>query len=117
MIQIDAEAPLGQMNLATLKQIDTMGPFGAGNPRPVLMTRDVELEEPAKTMGGGDRHLTIRLKQGPTVLRGVAFGRADWVEPLNAAGGPIEVVYKPKINEYRGIKRVEIELVDWRVAE
>ncbi len=116
-LRVDAEAPLGQMNLATLKQIETMGPFGAGNPRPVLMARDVEIGEPARTMGGGDRHLTVKIKQGPTELRAVAFGRADWVDALNAAGGPIEVVYKPKINEYRGMKRVEVELVDWRLPE
>ena len=113
-IQIDAEAPLGQLNLHIMNQIETMAPFGAGNPRPILMGRGVELAEPAKKMGGGERHLTVRLKQGDRVIRGVAFGAADWCEPLNECDGPIEIAYRPVINEFRGYKSVEVHLVDWR---
>ncbi|TWT67329.1 single-stranded-DNA-specific exonuclease RecJ [Allorhodopirellula solitaria] len=113
-IQIDAEAPLGQLNLHIMKQIETMAPFGAGNPRPILMGRGVELAEPAKKMGKSERHLTVRLKQGDKVIRGVAFGAADWCDPLNDCAGPLEIAYRPVINEFRGYKSVEIHLVDWR---
>ncbi|WP_404310626.1 single-stranded-DNA-specific exonuclease RecJ [Neorhodopirellula lusitana] len=116
-IQIDAEAPLGQLNLHIMKEIETMAPFGAGNPRPVLLGRGVELAEPAKKMGGGERHLSVRFKQGDRVIRGVAFGAADWCEPLNECNGPIEIAYRPVINEFRGYKSVEVHLVDWRVQE
>ena len=30
--------------------------------------------------------------------------------------GPIEIAYRPVINEYRGFRKVEIHLVDWRPA-
>jgi single-stranded-DNA-specific exonuclease len=113
-IQIDAEAPLGQLNLHIMSQIETMAPFGAGNPRPVLIGRGIELAEPAKKMGSSERHLSVRLKQGDKVIRGVAFGAADWCDPLNECDGPIEIAYRPVINEYRGYKSVEIHLVDWR---
>ncbi|WDQ18160.1 single-stranded-DNA-specific exonuclease RecJ [Rhodopirellula sp. P2] len=113
-IQIDAEAPLGQLNLQTMKQIETMAPFGAGNPRPVLMGRDIQLSEPAKKMGKGENHLSVRLKQGERVIRGVAFGAADWCEPLNQHNGPIEIAYRPVINEFNGYRSVEVHLVDWR---
>ncbi|EMI42986.1 single-stranded-DNA-specific exonuclease RecJ [Rhodopirellula sp. SWK7] len=113
-IQIDAEAPLGQLNLHIMKQIETMAPFGAGNPRPVLMGRGIELAEPAKKMGSSERHLSVRLKQGSKVIRGVAFGAADWCDPLNDCAGPIEIAYRPVINEFRGYKSVEIHIVDWR---
>lgn len=113
-IQIDAEAPLGQLNLHIMKQIETLAPFGAGNPRPILMGRGVELAEPAKKMGGGERHLSVRLKQGDRVIRGVAFGASDWCDPLNECDGPIEIAYRPVINEFRGYQSVEVHLVDWR---
>lgn len=113
-IQIDAEAPLGQLNLHIMNQIETLAPFGAGNPRPILMGRGVELAEPAKKMGGGERHLSVRLKQGDRVIRGVAFGASDWCDPLNECDGPIEIAYRPVINEFRGYRSVEVQLVDWR---
>ncbi|MEM9643614.1 MAG: single-stranded-DNA-specific exonuclease RecJ [Planctomycetota bacterium] len=116
-IVIDAEAPLAQLNLETLNQIDMMAPFGAGNPRPILMCRDVHLDEPAKKMGGGDRHLTVKLRQGAKTIRGVAFGAGDWCDAMNECEGPIEVAYRPVINEFRGYRNVEVQLVDWRPAE
>ncbi len=72
-IVIDAEAALGQLNLEVVKQMEMLAPFGAGNPRPVLFCGGVELDEPARRMGGGDRHLSVKLRQGSKVVRGVAF--------------------------------------------
>ncbi len=113
-IAIDAEAPLAQINLETVRQMEMLAPFGAGNPRPVLYCRDIELDEPARRMGGGDRHLTVKLRQGAKVIRGVAFSCGDWCEAINAAEGPIEIAYRPVINEFRGFRKVEVHLVDWR---
>ncbi|MGI9470012.1 MAG: single-stranded-DNA-specific exonuclease RecJ [Rubripirellula sp.] len=115
-IVIDAEAALGQLNLEVVKQMQMLAPFGAGNPRPVLFCSGVELDEPARRMGGGDRHLTVKLRQGSKVVRGVAFSAGDWCDELNAAEGPIEIAYRPVINEFRGFRKVEVHLVDWRPA-
>jgi single-stranded-DNA-specific exonuclease len=116
-ITIDAEAALSQLSLEAVRQIETMAPFGAGNPRPVLCCRAVELAEPAKRMGGGDRHLSVRLRQGSKVVRAVAFGAGDWCDALNAADGPIEIAYRPVINDFQGFRRVEVHLVDWRSSQ
>ncbi len=113
-IVIDAEAPFGQLNLKTVKQIETLEPFGEGNPRPTLLCQNVTLAEPARRMGSGDRHLTVRLDQGGKTIRGVAFGAGDWADELNACRGPIQIAYRPVINEFRGFRKVEVHLVDWR---
>lgn len=115
-IRIDAEAPLGQLNLPLVKQIEMLAPFGAGNPRPVLCCGAVELAEPAATMGSGDRHMSVRLSHGGKVIRAVAFGGGGWVDELNAVDGPIEIAYRPVINEWNGFRKVEVHLVDWRVS-
>ncbi len=115
-IVIDAESALGQLSIESIRHMEMLAPFGAGNPRPVLYCRDVRLDEPSRRMGGGDRHLTVKLRQGSTVMRGVAFGAGDWCDELNACEGPIEIAYRPVINEFRGFKKVEIQIVDWRPA-
>lgn len=116
-IVIDAEATLGQLNLEVVKQMEMLAPFGAGNPRPVLYCRNVELDQPARRMGGGERHLTVMLRQGSKVIRSVAFSAGDWCDELNAVAGPIEIAYRPVINEFRGFRKVELHLVDWRPAQ
>ena len=50
-------------------------------------------------------------------LRAVAFGQGDWVEELDQLKGPIDIAYRPVINEFRGRRTVEMHLVDWRPAE
>ena len=116
-IRIDAETPIGQLDLNLLKQIDTLGPFGAGNPRPVLCCGGVTLAGKASTMGAGDRHLTVQLTQGGKRIRAVAFGGGSWCDELNELDGPIEIVYRPVINSFNGFRKVEIHLIDWRMSE
>jgi single-stranded-DNA-specific exonuclease len=67
-------------------------------------------------MGSGDRHLSVRLRQGSKVIRGVAFSAGDWCDELNSVSGPIEIAYRPVINDFRGFRKVEVHLVDWRPA-
>jgi single-stranded-DNA-specific exonuclease len=116
-ILIDAQAPLGQLNLQTVTQIEQLSPFGQGNPRPVLCASDVTLVEPSRRMGSGDRHLMMKLVQHSVEMRAVAFGQGDWCEELNSHEGPIDVAYRPVINEFNGYRRVEIQLVDWRPSK
>lgn len=115
-VHIDAEAPFSQLTLQTVEQIETLAPFGQGNPRPVLCCSDIELPVPPKTMGGGDRHLNAQLRHGQVTLRAVAFGKGEWAESLSKHNGPVEIAYRPVINEFRGRRNVEIHLVDWRPA-
>ena len=65
-------------------------------------------------MGGGDRHLAVKLKQQNVRLRSVAFGRGEWADALANVSGPIDIAYRPVINEFRGRRNVELHLVDWR---
>ena len=116
-IHIDAEATFKQMNLHTVSTIEKLAPFGAANPRPILVASNVELADPAKPMGSGDRHMSVKLVQYGSVMRGIAFGQAEWIEPLNNHRGQIDVAFRPNINEFKGMKRVEIQLLDWRVAK
>lgn len=113
-VLIDAESPFSQLTIATVRQIEQLAPFGAGNPRPVLLAGRVNLTEPPRRMGAGERHLSVRFEQYGVTIRGVGFGQGDSAEELAQVGGPIDVVYRPVINDFRGRQSVEVHLVDWR---
>ena len=114
---IDAESPISLLSLEVVRQLDRLGPFGQANPRPMLFAGAVSLAEPPKKMGGGERHLSVRFTQHRATLRGVAFGHGERCEELAALTGPLDIVYRPIINEFRGKSSVEIQLVDFRPAE
>lgn len=113
-ITLDGEATLASLTLDTVQQMERLAPFGQANRRPVLCASGVRLVEPPRTIGGGARHISMNLVQHGAKLRGVAFGGADWLEHLPAPGQPFHVAFKPKINEFRGRRTAEMEIIDWR---
>ena len=113
---IDAEAPLSAFTLSSVGQIEQLAPFGQGNGRPMLCATGVDLAEAPKRIGGGGRHLALKLSQHGTKMRAVAFGGGDWADEMSAVGKPLSIAFRPYINEFRGRRNVELQLADWRPA-
>lgn len=111
---IDAECPLSALTFDAVRQIEALAPFGAGNKQPLLCATDVTLCDTPKQIGGGGRHLSLRLDQHGQRLRCVAFGGGDWLGALSQHVGPIAIAYRPIINNFRGRNSVELQVVDWR---
>jgi single-stranded-DNA-specific exonuclease len=105
------------LDLATVRTMEQLAPFGQGNPRPLLAATGVYLAEPAKPLGSGERHCSMRWKQHGITLRGVAFGQAEWIPSLQDTNRPHDIVFKPVINEFGGMQKVEMHLVDWRPTQ
>jgi single-stranded-DNA-specific exonuclease len=75
---------------------------------------NVELAGPPKTMGEGNRHLSLLVRQhSGSPLRAVAFGRSEWAEPI-AGAGPLSLHFVAEINRWNGNERVELRLTDWQ---
>lgn len=113
-ISLDAEATIDQIDLSTVNQIEQLAPFGMENPRPTFCALDVKLDE-VKAMGASERHLAVQVSQFGRKIRGVAFGMAEeWLASLQAVESNIDIAFRPVINEFRGFRKVELHLVDWR---
>jgi single-stranded-DNA-specific exonuclease len=115
-LTIDAEAPFSAFTLQAVHQLERLAPFGAHNDRPLLCASGATLVGPPKAIGSGGRHLALKLSQHGVVLRAVAFGGAEWAEPLAALEHPIDVAFRPVVNTYQGRHNVELHLVDWRMT-
>jgi len=116
-LRVDAEVCLSEVTRRAVVELEHLGPFGEANPKPRFAANRVDLMEPPKTMGEGDRHLSVRLKQHQTNLRAVAFGRGEWAAEMAAVKGPLAVSFVPQINSFRGYERVELQLHDWKTPE
>ncbi|MCH2211331.1 MAG: single-stranded-DNA-specific exonuclease RecJ [Fuerstiella sp.] len=113
-LQVDAEVLLSEVTRRAVEELNHLGPFGEANPVPRFAATNVELAEPPRTMGEGDRHLSLRIRQHQTVMRAVAFGRGEWAEEIAAVNGHLSVCFAPVINSFRGFERVELRLIDWK---
>ena len=113
-LHIDAETTLQSLTHQTVRQIESLAPFGNGNTRPVLCVSNVRLAGPPRRMGNGGRHLSMTFEEHGVKMRAVAFGGGDWEEELSQSGEQLSIAFQPVINNWRGRSSVEIHLADWR---
>ena len=116
-LDIDAEVLIGHITLNMMNEFEKLAPFGQDNPTPVLCAVGVQLAVPAKTMGADGTHLDLRLKQHDSVIRAVAFGKGSWVPELADENGLYDFAFRPVINEFRGRRNVELQLIDFRLSK
>ena len=112
-LTLDAEVPLSAITHGLLRDLDKLEPYGAGNPKPKFLAAGLKVEA-ARLIGTGEvqRHMDFRARQGETTIRCVAWGMADRMEELMSAGGDCCLAFTPKVNEWRGYKNIELQVID-----
>ncbi len=113
-LKIDAEVILNDLSFTAVRELDGLGPFGSEHRKPIFAATRCELVEPPKKIGGGERHLSLKLRQFNKVMKAIAFGKADWADQIAAANGPISVCFSPGLNSYNGYETVDLHLIDWQ---
>ena len=112
-LTLDAEVPLGAITPGLLRDIDKLEPYGAQNPKPKFLAAGLKAEG-VRRIGTGEvqRHMDFRVRQGDTAFRCVAWGMADRMDELLAAGGDCCLAFTPKVNEWNGARRIELQVID-----
>lgn len=112
--RIDAVVAPSELDARAVEAIAALGPFGAGNPEPVLASRRLVTRPrvlKSKRDGAAD-HLKLSLEVAPH-LDAIGFGMAD---KLSLTEGPIDVAYQLTLDEWRGVRRVSLKLKDLRAS-
>jgi len=110
VLEIDAELEFSEIGLSLVRHIETLKPFGIGNPEPLFVTKAVEVSE-RRDFSGGSR---LRLRQGGKSLGAVVF-RLERDFPASP-GANIDLVYRITENEWNGSSAVELRIIDCRLA-
>jgi single-stranded-DNA-specific exonuclease len=108
-IGVDAEALLSVWSLESVADVRSLEPFGSGNPDPVFYSEGLEVLD-SKIVG--ERHMTLRIRQGTTTLDAMGFNLAH-MHPLNHEA--INMVYVPEINSWNGYKKIRLRIIDLEV--
>jgi single-stranded-DNA-specific exonuclease len=109
---IDAELPLSALTTRLVQDLDHLEPYGSDNRRPLFLAAGLQVVGAPTCVGGGERHLSFRVCQQGITLRAIAFGMSDRAEELMSAAGRCCLVFTPRLNEWQGFRRVDLEVVD-----
>ncbi|MBE6956207.1 MAG: single-stranded-DNA-specific exonuclease RecJ [Ruminococcaceae bacterium] len=108
-VQLDE---LHDLDIAGVEQLEKLEPYGAGNPRPVLAVMGARVV--SRSMVGGGRHLKLKLNKQGISLDAIFFSAGDWLPEQDSL---VDAAFSPQINEFRGQRSVQLQLVDLRPSQ
>ena len=110
-LEIDCMVEPSLLTLQTVAALDQLEPCGAGCPKPVLAMGGLIVDQCSEV--GGGRHLRLRLRKGTICLSAIYFSATQARCGIHV-GDVVEVAFTPQINEYRGVRSVQLNVVDIR---
>lgn len=113
-LNIDAHISSETLDLKIAEEINRLEPFGAGNAKPVFVTKDLVITDEPMVMK--EKHLKLRLANAA----GKRFEAVWWdgversKERTLTPGKRIEVAYVPEANSWQGNTRLQLVVQDVR---
>ena len=100
--------------LLTVRGIDALSalePCGNGCPKPVLMMGNLIVDR--ISMVGSGRHMRLRLRSGYHAINAIYFSATPESVSIQP-GDLVDVAFHPQINEFRGERTVQMNVLDIR---
>lgn len=110
-LTIDALAPVGQLKEDTVRQLDQLGPFGQGNPKPLFATKGVRLIAAPRKVGAKGEHLQLSIADNTGAARCIGFNMGALEKKLLEEES-FSIAYEPQMNSYNGTTAVQFVLTD-----
>ncbi len=111
VLDIDCAVEPELLTLRGIESLNVLEPCGNGCPKPVLMTRNLIVDR-IQQVGSG-RHMRLRLRSGRHTLGAIYFSATPEGVSIQV-GDVVDVAYNPQINEFRGDRSVQLNVLDIR---
>ncbi len=112
-VWIDVAMPFGYITEKFISELKKLEPFGNGNEKPVFAAKVTVSNY--RIIGTNRNVLRMSLKdEYGTSLDAISFGDVQRFEDRIKTGAPvIPILYYPEINEYNGIRNIQIVVTDY----
>ena len=104
-----AEIPLAEINRQFVETLARFAPHGPRNPKPLFLTRDVQICSVVRQVGNG--HLHVRLQKGGYEFETIGYGLGR-LEPEIANLELLDIVYSVEDNVWQGRRSIQLHLKD-----
>ncbi len=110
-LDIDCAIPPELLTIAGIDSLSALEPCGNGCPKPVLMMKDLYIDR--ISMVGGGRHMRLRLRRGRYAFNAIYFSATPESTSI-AQGDVVDIAFVPQVNEFRGERSVQMNVLDIR---
>ncbi len=111
VLDVDCSIEPELMTIPNIDSLCALEPCGNGCPKPVLSMNGMTIER--ISMVGNGRHMRLRLRKGRHTLGAIYFS----ANPESASiqpGDLVDVAFNPQVNEHRGERSVQMNVLDIR---
>jgi single-stranded-DNA-specific exonuclease len=114
-LQIDAWLKLDEINLELATALESLAPFGAGNPSLTLATHKAILRS-VSTIGKAKEHLRLNVEDESGNVQSVLWWGGAGGE-LPEAGSVFDIAYSLRASTFRGEKQVSLQFEEFRIVQ
>jgi single-stranded-DNA-specific exonuclease len=111
---LDAELPLSSLTYRLVQDLTNLEPFGSGNPQPLFLAGGLQVVGEPRRVGTGDRHLSLRVRQGGSYYRAIGFGMGERLDELMSDSGHCCLAFTPRLTQWQDFSRVELQIRDFQ---
>ncbi len=112
-LDIDCAIQPELLTISGIESLNVLEPCGNGCPKPVLMMQGLSVER--ISMVGSGRHMRLRLRRGRYAFNAIYFSANPEMASI-ALGDVVDIAFVPQINEFRGDRSVQMNVLDIRPA-
>ena len=113
-LRIDCELPLTLVDNKFYDAVQTLSPFGMGNPEPVFLTKNVEVLD-IRAIGRDGAHLKMTLRQGKKSFDAIGFGMGELASEISS-GDKISAVYTVDKNTWNGNTKLQLKIKEIKLS-
>ncbi len=113
-ISIDLEIGLEDIKKKFYNVLHRMEPFGHGNPRPVFLTRNVQIHPYSRIVGDNHIKFVFSTDKGK-LIDGIGFNMAEKFHELDKSK-LLDIVYSINENEWNNQKSLQLNIIDFKTT-
>jgi len=111
VLEADCVIPPEMMTIPNIDSLGSLEPCGNGCPKPLLVMENLQIERIGQV--GAGKHMRMRLRSGRYSIPAIYFS-ANAQSASVAQGDLVDVAFVPQVNEFRGERSVQMNVVDIR---
>jgi len=113
-LSIDCEISLKNVNMKLAETVESMEPFGEGNPAPVFCSRNLTVKGCPRVLGR--ETLKFWVAEGHLTISAVGFGMARFKD-IVVPGAKVDLAYEVTIDDWNKAPTAQLKLKDIKLSE
>jgi single-stranded-DNA-specific exonuclease len=112
---IDGALSFRSISAQVASELNSLAPFGAGNPNPIFRTSRVEIVDGPRLIK--DRHLKMAFRQEGRIMRGIAWRASERGSFVTEHRAAIDLAFSLEQDVWDGERYLQLSVADFKAPE